>query len=80
MVANSLGWAIRDTEPSEARSLLDEVIELEDLAMDVSLPLAHANRAVLNAREGRWAGLSKWECGIQEQGASEDGARSMAKG
>jgi hypothetical protein len=54
MVANALGWTIRDTEPAEARLLLDEVIELDDLAIDVSVPLAHANRAVLNAREGRW--------------------------
>jgi hypothetical protein len=55
MVANTLGWAIRDTEPTEARRLLDDVIELQDSAMDVSLPLAHANRAILNAREGRRA-------------------------
>jgi tetratricopeptide (TPR) repeat protein len=53
MVANALGWAIRDTEPALARQLLDEVVALEDLALDVSLPLAHANRAILNAREGR---------------------------
>ena len=53
MVANSLGWVIRDTDPVEARRLLDDVIELQDLATDISLPLAHANRAVINAREGR---------------------------
>jgi phosphoadenosine phosphosulfate reductase len=31
-------------------------------------------------REGRWAGLSKWECGIQERGAgSEEAAATAAK-
>jgi predicted ATPase/class 3 adenylate cyclase len=55
LVANALGWAIRDTEPAEARRLLDEVIELQDLTSDVSVPLARANRAILNAREGRRA-------------------------
>ena len=53
MVANSLGWAIRDTDPVEARRILDEVIDLPDVATDVSLPLTYANLAVINAREGR---------------------------
>ena len=31
-------------------------------------------------REGRWAGLSKWECGIQERGAgSEEAAATASK-
>ena len=31
-------------------------------------------------REGRWAGLSKWECGIQERGeGSEEAAATAAK-
>jgi hypothetical protein len=54
MVANALGWAIRDTDPVEARVLLDRVIDLEGSVTDVSLPLAHANRAIVNARERRW--------------------------
>jgi phosphoadenosine phosphosulfate reductase len=32
-------------------------------------------------REGRWAGLSKWECGIQERGAgAEEAAARIAEG
>ena len=29
-------------------------------------------------REGRWAGLSKWECGIQERGAGSEAAAAAA--
>jgi phosphoadenosine phosphosulfate reductase len=49
-------------------------------------PCTRLSLAGEHEREGRWAGLSKWECGIQargggsEQGASADRARSAAKG
>jgi tetratricopeptide (TPR) repeat protein len=75
MVANALGWAIRDTEPAEARRLLDEVVELDDLAVDVSVPLAYANRAILNAREGRRAeAVRDAQAALGGMGPAHDGA------
>jgi tetratricopeptide (TPR) repeat protein len=75
LVANTLGWAIRDTEPALARQLLDEVVQLKDLALDFSPPLAHANRAILNAREARRAdAVRDTRAALAGLGPAHDGA------